>query len=66
MPADPALDLALPLLPVQVLWVNLLTHGRPGVALGGEPADPGIMNRPPRPPAESVLGADQGGPGLVR
>ena len=27
------------------------------MALGGEPADPGIMNRPPRPPAESVLGA---------
>jgi Ca2+-transporting ATPase len=57
MLAGPALGLALPLLPAQILWVNLLTHGLPGVALGGEPASPGIMNRPPRPPAEGVLGA---------
>ncbi|HEX6853690.1 MAG TPA: HAD-IC family P-type ATPase [Streptosporangiaceae bacterium] len=57
MLAGPALGLALPLLPAQLLWVNLLTHGLPGVALGGEPASPGIMNRPPRPPGESVLGA---------
>jgi P-type Ca2+ transporter type 2C len=57
MLAGPALGLALPLLPAQILWINLLTHGLPGVALGGEPAEPGIMNRPPRPPAESVLGA---------
>ena len=57
MLAGPALGLALPLLPAQILWVNLLTHGLPGVALGSEPADPGVMRRPPRPPAESVLGA---------
>jgi Ca2+-transporting ATPase len=57
MLAGPAVGLALPLLPAQILWVNLLTHGLPGVALGSEPADPGIMQRPPRPPAESVLGA---------
>ncbi len=57
MLAGPVFGLALPLLPAQILWVNLLTHGLPGVALGGEPADPGIMDRPPRPPAESVLGA---------
>jgi P-type Ca2+ transporter type 2C len=57
MLAGPAFGLALPLLPAQILWVNLLTHGLPGVALGGEPADPGIMDRPPRPPAEAVLGA---------
>lgn len=36
---------------------NPLRRGLPGVALGGEPADPGVMNRPPRPPAESILGA---------
>jgi Ca2+-transporting ATPase len=53
----PSLGLALPLLPAQILWVNLLTHGLPGVALGSEPADPAAMRRPPRPPAESVLGA---------
>ncbi|HTJ72232.1 MAG TPA: cation-transporting P-type ATPase, partial [Actinospica sp.] len=49
--------LALPLLPSQILWINLLTHGLPGVALGSEPVEPGTMRRPPRPAAESVLGA---------
>jgi Ca2+-transporting ATPase len=53
----PLAGLALPLLPAQILWVNLLTHGLPGVALGSEPPNPGAMRRPPRPPAESVLGA---------
>jgi P-type Ca2+ transporter type 2C len=57
MLAGPLVGLALPLLPAQILWINLLTHGLPGVALGGEPADPKAMRRPPRPPAESVLGA---------
>ncbi|MFR9675253.1 cation-translocating P-type ATPase [Streptomyces sp. TR06-5] len=53
----PFLGLTLPLLPAQILWINLLTHGLPGVALGAEPVDRGVMRRPPRPPAESVLGA---------
>jgi len=57
MLVGPLVGLALPLLPAQILWVNLLTHGPPGVALGSEPADPAAMRRPPRPPAESVLGA---------
>jgi P-type Ca2+ transporter type 2C len=57
MLVGPFLGLALPLLPAQILWVNLLTHGLPGVALGSEPAEPAAMRRPPRPPAESVLGA---------
>jgi P-type Ca2+ transporter type 2C len=57
MLAGPAVGLALPLLPTQILWINLLTHGLPGVALGSEPSEPGIMRQPPRPPAESVLGA---------
>jgi Ca2+-transporting ATPase len=57
MLAGPFLGLPLVLLPAQILWVNLLTHGLPGVALGSEPANPGAMRRPPRPPAESVLGA---------
>ena len=52
----PAFGLALPLLPAQILWVNLLTHGLPGVAMGAEPADAGVMLRPPRPPAQSILG----------
>ena len=53
----PLFGLTLPLLPAQILWVNLLTHGLPGVAMGSEPVDPKVMTRPPRPPAESVLGA---------
>ncbi len=52
----PAVGLPVPLLPAQILWINLLTHGVPGVALGAEPAAPGIMTRPPRSPQESVLG----------
>jgi Ca2+-transporting ATPase len=53
----PLFGLALPLLPAQILWINLLTHGLPGVAMGAEPASPHVMRRPPRPPQESVLGA---------
>jgi Ca2+-transporting ATPase len=56
MLVGPAFGLALPLLPAQILWVNLLTHGLPGVAMGAEPAEPDSMRRPPRPPAESVIG----------
>jgi Ca2+-transporting ATPase len=51
----PFLGLALPLLPAQVLWVNLLTHGPVGVAMGGEPAAPDVLHRPPRDPATGVL-----------
>ncbi|UKY47911.1 cation-translocating P-type ATPase [Streptomyces inhibens] len=53
----PFMGLALPLLPAQILWINLLTHGLPGVALGAEPVEPGVMRRPARPPEQSVLGA---------
>jgi Ca2+-transporting ATPase len=57
MLAGPFLGLPLPLLPAQILWINLLTHGLPGLALGSEPADPSAMHQPPRPPTETVLGA---------
>ncbi|MET7771338.1 cation-transporting P-type ATPase [Nocardia sp. NPDC005366] len=57
MLVGPFLGLALPLLPAQILWINLLTHGLPGVALGGEPATPEVMRQPPRPPTQSILGA---------
>jgi Ca2+-transporting ATPase len=53
----PALGFPLFLLPAQILWINLLTHGLPGVALGGEPSEPGAMRRPPRPPSQSILAA---------
>src|SRR5207237_89393 len=53
----PLLGLPVPLLPGQILWINLLTHGLPGVALGAEPGSPAAMTRPPRSPQEPVLGA---------
>jgi Ca2+-transporting ATPase len=56
MLAGPFTGLAVPLLPAQILWINLLTHGLPGVAFGAEPATPDVMRRPPRPPEQSVLG----------
>jgi Ca2+-transporting ATPase len=57
MLTGPLFGLALPLLPAQLLWINLLTHGLPGLALGSEPGDPDAMHRPPRPPTETILGA---------
>ncbi|HET6818665.1 MAG TPA: cation-translocating P-type ATPase [Mycobacteriales bacterium] len=57
MVVGPFLGMTLPLLPAQILWINLLTHGLPGVAMGAEPADPSVLRRPPRPPREPVLGA---------
>lgn len=45
----------LPLLPIQILWVNLVTDGLPAMALGLEPPEPGIMQRPPRPRLEGVF-----------
>ncbi|MGC4892348.1 cation-translocating P-type ATPase [Micromonospora sp. DT31] len=61
----PLLGLAVPLLPAQILWINLLTHGVPGVALGAEPAEPGMLRRKPRSPQESVLGGGLGRDVLV-
>ncbi|WP_225914927.1 cation-translocating P-type ATPase [Nocardioides jiangsuensis] len=52
----PFLGLPLPLNAAQILWVNMLTHGLPGVAFGGEPLDPSVMKRPSMSPEKSVLG----------
>ncbi|WP_407840670.1 cation transporting ATPase C-terminal domain-containing protein [Streptomyces sp. DSM 116496] len=41
----------------QILWINLLTHGLTGVAMGAEPASPEAMRRPPRPPGQHILAA---------
>ncbi|HYW02342.1 MAG TPA: cation-translocating P-type ATPase [Gammaproteobacteria bacterium] len=51
----PFFGLPIPLLPLQILWVNLVTDGLPGLALAGERAERGLMRRPPRPPGESVF-----------
>lgn len=47
--------LPLPLLPIQILWVNLATDGLPALALGLEPVEPDALQRPPRPPGEGVF-----------
>jgi P-type Ca2+ transporter type 2C len=51
----PFLGLPMPLLPIQILWINLVTDGLPGLALAAEAAEPGVMRRPPRHPRESVF-----------
>jgi Ca2+-transporting ATPase len=52
----PFVGLVVPLIAAQILWINLLTHGITGIAIGAEPVAPDAMSRPPRPPAQSVLG----------
>jgi Ca2+-transporting ATPase len=47
--------LGVPLLPLQLLWINLLTDGPPAIALGVDPVDPSLMNRPPRGRTETLL-----------
>jgi Ca2+-transporting ATPase len=56
MVAAPLFGLPLALLPAQILWINLLTHGLPGLALGVERAEPDTMDRPPRRPDENIFG----------
>ena len=51
----PILGLPIPLNAIQILWINLVTDGLPGLALGVEPTSPDTMKRPPHPPTESVL-----------
>ncbi len=58
-PADSATagtgGVVLPLLATHILWINLVTDGLPAMALGLEPADPDVMDRPPRPRGERVI-----------
>jgi Ca2+-transporting ATPase len=52
--------LPLPLLPVQILWMNLVTDGLPALALGIEPSERDVMKRPPRHPEESLFAGGLG------
>ncbi|MGB2832413.1 MAG: calcium-translocating P-type ATPase, PMCA-type [Methylotenera sp.] len=51
----PFLGLPIPLLPIHILWINLVSDGLPALALTAEPAEPGIMRRPPRKANESLF-----------
>ena len=52
----PLFGMPLPLLPLQILWMNLVTDGLPALALGVESAEEDVMDRPPRSANESVFG----------
>ncbi|MCB0154559.1 MAG: cation-translocating P-type ATPase, partial [Anaerolineae bacterium] len=52
----PFIGMPLPLLPLQILWINLVTDGLPGLAFAVEPAERDTMRRPPHHPQENIFG----------
>jgi Ca2+-transporting ATPase len=56
----PLLGLPIPLLAIQILWVNLVSDGLPGLALASEPAEASIMKRAPRNPKENLFAGSFG------
>ncbi|MGD8737783.1 MAG: cation-translocating P-type ATPase, partial [Anaerolineae bacterium] len=56
----PLAGMPLPLLPLQILWINLVTDGLPGLALGVEPPERDTMRRPPHDPQENIFGRGLG------
>lgn len=56
----PMLGLPVALLPIHILWINLVSDGLPAISLSYEKAEKDIMHRPPRPPQETVFAGGRG------
>ncbi|MFZ1528568.1 MAG: cation-translocating P-type ATPase [Ferruginibacter sp.] len=56
----PIMGLPVALLPIHILWINLLSDGLPAISLSFEKAEKNIMKRPPRPPGQSVFSGGRG------
>lgn len=56
----PFFGMPIPLLPIHILWINLVTDGIPGLTLANEKAEPDLMKRPPRDPKESLFSKGTG------
>jgi len=56
----PLIGLPVALLPIHILWINLVSDGLPAISLSFEKAEKNIMNRPPRPPQQSVFSNGRG------
>jgi Ca2+-transporting ATPase len=56
----PLIGLTVPLSPLQILWMNLVTDGLPALALAVEPAEPNVMKRPPVDPRENIFARGMG------
>ncbi len=56
----PIIGLPVALLPIHILWINLVSDGLPAIALSYEKAEEDIMSRPPRPPQQSVFANGRG------
>jgi len=57
--------MGIPLLPIHILWINLVTDGLPAIALGYEPSEKNVMNRPPYKPSEGIFSRGLGRKVLV-